>query len=79
MALTWRGCDVSGELANKQFMSWGRVKKRGVKISRPGIKSEPPRCVKQPPNSFTVPLFDTVRLASLRAAVSNLGHIYSLP
>jgi DNA-binding transcriptional MocR family regulator len=40
--LTWWGCDVTGELPSKKFMSWGREKtKRGIKISRRGIKSDP--------------------------------------
>jgi hypothetical protein len=38
-----------------------RKTKRGIKISRRGIKSEPPRGVKQPEKSLTVPSFDTVR------------------
>jgi hypothetical protein len=47
MRLTWWSCDVTGELATKKFMSWGREKqKRGIKISRRGIKSNPPRRVK---------------------------------
>jgi len=41
--LTWWSCDVTGELASKKFMNWRREKtKRGIKISRHGIKSEPP-------------------------------------
>jgi DNA-binding transcriptional MocR family regulator len=28
--LTWWGCDVTGELPNKKFMSWGREKQNAV-------------------------------------------------
>ena len=28
--LTWWGCDVTGELASKKFMSWGREKQNAV-------------------------------------------------
>ena len=40
--LTWWSCDVTGELASKAFMRLGpRKTKRGIKLSRRGIKSEP--------------------------------------
>jgi hypothetical protein len=45
--LTWWSCDVTAELASKKFMSWGRGKKRGIKISRHSKK-------------VTVPSFDAV-------------------
>ena len=44
--LTWWSCDVTGELASKKFMSWGREKQNGIKVSRRGIKSDPPSGVK---------------------------------
>jgi hypothetical protein len=28
--LNWWGCDVTGELASKKFMSWGREKQNAV-------------------------------------------------
>jgi hypothetical protein len=43
-----------------------RKTKRGIKISRRGIKSEPACGMKSSVNSLKVPSFDTVRLASLR-------------
>jgi len=62
MRLTFNTCDVTGELASKAFMRWGREKQnRGIKISRHGIKSEPPRRMKSREKSLTVPSFDTVR------------------
>jgi hypothetical protein len=37
--LTFNSCDVTGELASKAFMRWGREKQnRGIKIFRHGIK-----------------------------------------
>ena len=50
-----------------------RKTKRGIKISRRGIKSEPPRRMKQPGNSLTVPSFDTVKAHRRVVAVSIQG------
>ena len=45
-------------------------KKRGIKISRRGIKSEPPRSMKQRENSLTVSIEGTVRCQNEAVAVS---------
>jgi hypothetical protein len=47
-----------------------RKTKRGIKISRRGIKSEPACSVKVARKSLTVPSFDTVRAVSAAVAVS---------
>ena len=47
-----------------------RKSKRGIKISRRGIKSEPPRGMKRDEKSLTVPSFDTVTAVSAVVAVS---------
>jgi hypothetical protein len=45
--LTWWSCDVTGELPSKEVHELGpRKTKRGIKISRRGIKSDPPRGMK---------------------------------
>jgi hypothetical protein len=50
-----------------------RKTKRGIKISRRGIKSDPSRRVKQPEKNLTVPSIGTVRARKLTVAVSNQG------
>jgi hypothetical protein len=47
-----------------------RKTKRGIKISRRGIKSEPPCRMKKRKNSLTVPSIDTVKAVSAVVAVS---------
>jgi len=50
-----------------------RKTKRGIKISRRGIKSEPPCRMKSHEKSLTVPSFDTVRARYPVVAVSIQG------
>jgi hypothetical protein len=50
-----------------------RKTKRGIKISRRGIKSEPSTAVKADENGLTVPSIDTVSLVSAVVAAPIYG------
>jgi hypothetical protein len=47
-----------------------RKTKRGIKISRHGIKSEPACCTKRCKKGLTVPSIDTLMAVSVAVAVS---------
>jgi hypothetical protein len=69
--LTWWSCDVHGRTGQQKVHGLGpRKTKRGIKISRRGIKSEPACCVKCCKKSLTAPSFDTVKAISALLAIS---------
>ena len=74
--------DATGTLPTKAFMRWGRdgppdappqKTKRGVKISRHGIKSEPACSLKCFENSVAMPPIDIATGRNAMVAVSIQG------
>jgi len=69
--LTWWGCGSHRRTAEQKVHELGpRKTKRGIKISRRGIKSDPPRRIRIRKIKLTVPSFDTVMAISAVVAVS---------